>query len=100
MGKRDPMTMKRQGVENRGGTAGWRGRAWVLGLAAALALAPGLRADDAGAAARAVRLSSVDGQVQIAQGKQVIAAAAVANAPLFEGTRITDRGRWPGGDSV
>jgi ferric-dicitrate binding protein FerR (iron transport regulator) len=88
------MSIKRQSVENRGGTAGWRGRAWVLGLAA-LALAPGLRADDAGGAARAVRLSSVEGQVQISQGKQVVAAAAVANAPLFEGTRITtaDDGR-------
>ncbi len=67
----------------------------MLGLAAMLLAMPALRADDAGPAARAVRLSSVDGQVQIAQGKQVIAAAAVANAPLFEGTRVTtaDDGR-------
>jgi len=95
MGRRDSMSSKRQSVEDRGGTAGWSRGAWVLGLAAALALAPGLRADDAGNGARAVRLSSVDGQVQIEQGKQVIAAAAVANAPLFEGTRITtaDDGR-------
>ena len=37
----------------------------------------------------------MDGQVQIAQGSQVIAAQAVANAPLFEGTRVTtaDDGR-------
>jgi hypothetical protein len=101
------MSVNRQSVGNRGGKAGWRASAcWVLGLAvlalAALGLAPDLRADDPGlpaddqgTAARAVRLSSVDGQVQISQGKQVVAAAAVANAPLFEGTRITtgDDGR-------
>jgi hypothetical protein len=58
-------------------------------------MTPGLRADDAGPAARAVRLSSVDGQVQLAQGKQVLAAAGVANTPLFEGTTVTtaDDGR-------
>jgi hypothetical protein len=57
---------------------------------AALALPPALRADDdAGQAARAVRLSSVDGQVQISKGNQVLTDGAVANTPLFEGTRVT-----------
>ncbi len=56
---------------------------------------PSLRADDAGAPTRAVRLSSVDGQVQLSQGGQAIADQAVANTPLFEGTQIvtTDDGR-------
>jgi hypothetical protein len=77
---------------------------WALGLTA-LALgvsalrAPVLLAEDPGAdpgaAARAVRLSSVDGQVQLSQGGQVLADGAVANTPLFEGTRIvtSDDGR-------
>ena len=71
----------------------WAG---ILGLAAlvsaTLLLAPGLRADDddpgAPAAARAVRLSSVDGDVHLSQGGQVLADQALANTPLFEGTRI------------
>ena len=93
------MSVNRQSVGNRGEMFGRRSVAWVLAGAAltlaGLACAPGLRADDAGPAARAVRLGSVDGQVQIAQGKQVIAAAAVANAPLFEGMTVTtaDDGR-------
>jgi hypothetical protein len=41
------------------------------------------------ATARAVRLSSVDGQVQIAQGGQVLADSALANTPLFEGTQVS-----------
>jgi hypothetical protein len=77
----------------------------LMGVAAFLLatqfLTPLLRADDPSAptsddptagqapAARAIRLSSVDGQVQIAQGKQVLAASGVANTPLFEGTTIT-----------
>jgi hypothetical protein len=59
--------------------------------------AAGLRADDAGSggSARAVRLSNVDGQVQVAQGADVFADHAVANTPLFEGTEIStgDDGR-------
>ena len=39
--------------------------------------------------ARAVRLSSVDGQVKVIQGGQVIADPAYANMPLFEGTQIS-----------
>src|SRR5258708_15827210 len=53
-------------------------------------LVPSLRADDADApqAARAVRLSNVDGEVHLSLGNQVLADTAVANTPLFEGTRI------------
>jgi FecR protein len=49
----------------------------------------------AGPQARAVRLSSVEGQVQLAQGNQILASQAAANTPLFEGTLITtsDDGR-------
>jgi hypothetical protein len=39
-------------------------------------------------AAGAARLSSVEGQVRISQGGQVLADPALANAPLFAGTRI------------
>ena len=51
-------------------------------------LTPAVMADDAAQPGRAVRLSSVDGQVQISQGNDVIADHAVANAPLFEGSRV------------
>jgi hypothetical protein len=51
-------------------------------------LLPAAWADEAAQAVSAARLSSVDGQVQISQGNQVIADRAVANAPLFEGTRV------------
>jgi len=80
---------------NRDGMAGRRLSAWLLGMAVlmigSLALAPAMRADDAGAGqpARAVRLSSVDGQVQLSQGNQTLADGAVANTPLFEGTHVT-----------
>jgi hypothetical protein len=67
-----------------------------LGLTAlvcgVLLLVPSLRAeeDDATNAqpARAVRLSSVNGEVHIYQGNQPLADQAVANTPLFEGARI------------
>ena len=92
-----------------GGVGGWKGggsmeRIWGVwfrrgaGLLVAVAcgaaiLAPSLRAEDEGAdtggrAARAVRLSSVDGQVQLSQGNQALADQAVANTPLFEGTQV------------
>jgi hypothetical protein len=62
----------------------------VLGLAAlavsAVLLATAMQAEDAGSAARAARLSSVDGQVQLSQGNQVLADQALENTPLFEGT--------------
>lgn len=83
-----------------GSVSGYRLSAWLLGLAALAlgtqALAPALRADDANAQpARAVRLSSVDGGVQLSTGNQVLADGAVANTPLFEGTRVVtaDDGR-------
>jgi FecR protein len=54
-----------------------------------------LLADDAALPARAVRLSSVDGQVRLLFNKQVVADQAVPNMPLFEGTEIVtgDDGR-------
>ena len=56
----------------------------------ALLLVPGLRAEDSDGtqAARAVRLSNVEGTVHLFQGSQVLTDQAVANTPLFEGTRI------------
>ncbi len=78
---------------NRMGWVGSRLGCCVLGLvaldAATALLAPSALADDAAQAVSAARLSSVDGQVQISQGNQVIADQAVANAPLFEGGRVT-----------
>ena len=71
----------------------------VLGLASfavgVVLLTPSLKAEDAGQTARAVRLSRVDGQVQVSQGNQVIADPALANAPLFEGSHVVtgDDGR-------
>jgi hypothetical protein len=60
-----------------------------------LLLVPGLYADDGdpaentAPAPRAVRLASVEGQVQISQGNQPLLDQAVANTPLFEGTQVT-----------
>lgn len=75
-------------------------RAGMLGLAGlalgAVWLAPVAWADDdPGKNVSAARLSSVDGQVQIAQGNESLADHAVANTPLFEGTQVTtaDDGR-------
>jgi hypothetical protein len=70
----------------------------VVLAAVSLALvlsAPGLRADDASAPARAVRLSSAEGKVQVSQGGQVLADSAVINTPLFEGSQVVtgDDGR-------
>ena len=71
----------------------------VVGLAivaaGALMLARGMMAQNGGPAARAVRLSSVEGQVQISQGNTVLATQALVNTPLFEGTQIktSDDGR-------
>lgn len=45
-------------------------------------------ADEGAPATRAVRLSSVDGQVQLTHGDQLLTDNAVANTPLFEGTRL------------
>lgn len=64
-----------------------------LAVAVLVAGAAGLDAQQAGQ--RAVRLSFVDGQVQIANGNQILAQQAPVNAPLFEGSQITtgDDGR-------
>jgi FecR protein len=84
---------------NRGGMRGRSLGGWMLGAAVlmlgALAFVPALRADDAGQPTRAVRLSSVDGQVRLSQGGQVLADGAVANTPMFEGTQVVtgDDGR-------
>jgi len=46
------------------------------------------RADDAAPASRAIRLSSVQGQVRIAQGSQLLTDSALQNTPIFEGSQI------------
>jgi hypothetical protein len=53
-------------------------------------LVQGLRAEDSDAAqaARAVRLSNVEGEVHLSQGGQALTDRAMANTPLFEGTRV------------
>ncbi|MGB8261757.1 MAG: FecR family protein [Terracidiphilus sp.] len=75
--------------------AGYAVAALVL---AAFALAQPLRADDgdpASAPARAARLSSVDGQVRLAEGGQTLSDNALRNTPVFEGTQLVtaDDGR-------
>jgi hypothetical protein len=72
----------------------------ILGIAGALLLPAALLAQEGvpqtpGGASLAARLSSVDGQVRLAQGGQTLADPAVVNAPLFEGTEIvtSDDGR-------
>ena len=64
---------------------------WGIGLTALAIMAAGVaaHADEAGPAARAVRLSYVQGQVQISQGEQAITSQALANMPVFEGYQIT-----------
>ncbi|HET6169243.1 MAG TPA: FecR domain-containing protein, partial [Terracidiphilus sp.] len=83
-------------------TESWMRRAVaILGVAALCAMAPAalLADDDAANAAsehgRAVRLSSVDGAVQVSQGTEVLADQALVNTPLFEGMTVTtgDDGR-------
>jgi len=73
---------------NRKANAGLAGLA--LGVAALLAAASAQETQQGtGQPARAVRLSLVDGQVQLAQGNQVLATQAVVNTPLFEGMQLT-----------
>lgn len=85
-------------MENERKSCFWPGSSFsglVVVAAGALLLGPMMMAQDGGSGARAVRLSSVDGQVQLSQGNTVLASQAVANTPLFEGTQITtsDDGR-------
>src|SRR6266700_2606921 len=72
-----------------------RGAVAAIGLVLSLGLAPILHADEGdggGQSARAVRLSSVDGQVRVSQGGQTLADHGFANTPLFEGTQLTTDG--------
>lgn len=68
------------------------GRRWaILVIAAALAgagLAAQSQSDNAGTGTRAVRLSYVQGQVQVSNGAEAITSQAAANMPVFEGYRI------------
>ena len=69
----------------------FRPAAAVLGLA--LFSVAGIRseAQEANPSTRAARLSYVQGDVQIAQGTQMIADPALANTPLFAGTVVTTK---------
>jgi len=69
--------------------------AWGLGLTAAalgaMLVSFAARAADAGpgqGTGGAARLSSVEGQVRLMQGGQVLADPALVNAPLFAGTQV------------
>jgi hypothetical protein len=64
-------------------------------VASLICLSAALHAEDPAAPARAVRLSYVDGRVQVSQDGQVLADPAVFNTPLFEGAQVvtTDDGR-------
>src|ERR1035438_1132524 len=88
----------RRGTMSSIGHSVGNGKVWAGLAAVALGLvwlAPAMRADDAAPGTRAVRLSNVDGQVQVLRGGQVLADQAVENVPLFEGTRVVtgDDGR-------
>lgn len=63
--------------------------------AAVLSGSLAVRAQDSGQPARAIRLSYVDGKVQLSQGNQTITAQAVINTPLLEGMTLStaDDGR-------
>jgi len=63
----------------------------ILGLTLFLAAAASLLAQQSNPNVRAARLSYVEGGVQLAQGSQIMADPALANAPLFEGTEITTK---------
>jgi hypothetical protein len=67
----------------------------AFALSAALIAAHAWADDASQPPARAVRLSSVEGQVQLSLGQQLLANPAVANTPLFEGSLLTtgDDGR-------
>jgi hypothetical protein len=66
-----------------------RPAASVLGLALFVAATVVGRAQEADPTARAVRLSFVDGGVQLSQGGAILADPALANTPIFEGSQIT-----------
>ncbi len=68
---------------------------WMVLAAGALVVGPLVSAQSGTPPGRAVRLSYVEGQVQLSMGNQILAAQAPVNAPLFEGTQIStaDDGR-------
>ncbi len=63
----------------------------VLGLAAAAQMPASAPDSGTSGNARAARLSSVDGQVQVVVDGQVVADPAYVNLPLFEGTQVVTR---------
>ncbi|MGA9669416.1 MAG: FecR family protein [Terracidiphilus sp.] len=67
----------------------------AFALSAALLTSAAWADDVPQPAARAIRLSNVEGQVQLSQDSQLLANPAVVNTPLFEGTVLTtgDDGR-------
>jgi uncharacterized protein DUF6600/FecR-like protein len=82
-------------MSNSWGVAG-QVRSLELAVIAGVFLALGAAAQEAppsppasGPQARAVRLSSVEGQVELSQGNQILASQALANTPLFQGTQIS-----------
>jgi hypothetical protein len=77
-----------QGIMNR---RGWtRSRLGVAALVlAALGLCNAALLRAQSSAAQAVRLSSVEGQVRIAQNNELLADPALVNTPLFEGTQVS-----------
>lgn len=74
---------------------GWLRRGIAGTAILALAGAVAAQQDQQGVQRRAVRLSSVDGQVTLSQGGTLITDHALANLPIFEGTQVVtgDDGR-------
>jgi hypothetical protein len=94
--KNGKMCSAKMGSDGARCRLGWTALSVTALILGVQALAPALRAEDQPAQpARAVRLSSVDGGVQLSKGNDVLADRAIANTPLFEGTRVTtaDDGR-------
>ena len=69
----------------------FRPAAGILALALFLVGAVSVLAQQQDPNIRAARLSFVEGDVQLSQGNQVLADPALANTPLFEGTKITTK---------
>ena len=74
------------------GMRGLRGAIVAAGLVLGLGCAAVLHADEGDGNSppgRAVRLSSVDGPVQLVQNGQTLTDQAIANTPLFEGAQVS-----------
>ncbi len=76
----------------------WRAGAFALVAAMTLTMACQAQSPDnssgsgaSGGNARAARLSSVDGQVQVVVDGQIVADPAYVNLPLFEGSQVVTR---------